>query len=135
MSENLDATTTAPQGKGMAITGFVLSLVGLIFASWMGAIALASMLLGGSPWIMYVWLVLCIVSIVLSVMGMSKLKKTGGKRGIVIAGMVIGIVATVYALIITLGLSAAAAAGASDAGNEFRDALQKEMNKQMNENN
>jgi hypothetical protein len=135
MSENLDATTTAPQGKGLALTGFILAVVGLVLSSWIGAIALASMLLGGSPWIMYLWLVLCIVSIILSVMGMSKLKKTGGKRGLGIAGMVIGIVATVYALIITLGLSAAAAAGATNAGNEFRDALQQEMNKQMNENN
>lgn len=135
MSENLDATTTAPQGKGMAVTGFVLALVGLIFSSWIAAIALASMLLGGSPWIMYLWLVICIVSVILSVMGMSKLKKTGGKRGLGIAGMVVGIVATVYALILTLGLGAASAAGASDAGNEFRDALQKEMQKQMDENN
>ncbi|MCC6702614.1 MAG: hypothetical protein IT221_13875 [Fluviicola sp.] len=118
MSEN----ATQPQGKGLAVTGFVLSLVGLIFSSWIAAIAVASMLLGGSPWIMYLWLVICIVSIVLSVMGMSKLKKTGGKRGLGIAGMVIGIVATVYSLILVMGLSTAASMQ-SDMSSEFQDAL------------
>lgn len=134
MSENLE-TTTAPEGKGLAITGFVLSLVGLIFCSWIAAVALASMLLGGSPWLMYVWLVICIVSIILSVMGMNKLKKTGGKKGLGIAGMIVGIVATVYALILTLGLGAASAAGASEAGDQFRDAFEKELKKQLEEQN
>ena len=132
MSENLDATTTAPQGKGMAITGFVLAVVGLIFSSWIAAIAVAAIILGGSPWIMYLWLVLCIVSIILSVMGMSKLKKTGGKRGIGIAGMIVGIVATVYALILTLGLGEAASMS-SDMSNEMRDAFKDGMQKELND--
>mgnify|MGYP001213438119 CR=1 FL=1 len=118
MSEN----ATQPQGKGLAVTGFVLSLVGLIFSSWIAAIAVASMILGGSPWIMYLWLVICIVSIVLSVMGMSKLKKTGGKRGLGIAGMVVGIVATVYSLILVMGLSAAASMQ-GQMSSEMQDAL------------
>lgn len=125
---DLETTNGAPQGKGLAVTGFILSLVGLIFSSWIAAIALASLLLGDSAWLMYFWLVLCIVSIVLSVMGMSKLKKTGGKRGLGIAGMVIGIVATVYALILTLGLGAAEA-GAGAAQDEFRNALEQELNR------
>ncbi len=120
MSDSLDSTTQAPEGKGMAVTGFVLALVGLIFAMWIAAAAVVSMIAGGSPWLMYVWDVLCVVSIILSVMGMSKLKKTGGKRGLGIAGMVIGIVATVYALILTLGLSVAASASS-----EFSDAMSK----------
>lgn len=131
MSENLDATSAAkPQGKGMAITGFVLAVVGLVLASWIAVIAAAAIVLGGSPWIMYLWLVMCIVSVVLSVVGMSKLKKTGGKRGIGIAGMVVGIVATVYALILTLGLGAAASA-TGDMSDQMKDALQKEMQKEL----
>lgn len=129
MSETLDTTSSqAPQGKGMAITGFVMAVVGLVLSSWIAAIAVASIILGGSPWIMYLWLVICILSMVLSIMGMSKLKKTGGKRGIGIAGMIIGIVATVYAIILTLGLSAAASMS-NDMGSQLRDQLQQELNK------
>jgi hypothetical protein len=37
-------------------------------------------------------------------MAMGKLKKTGGKRGLAIAGLVIGIVATVWSIFATLGM-------------------------------
>jgi amino acid permease len=127
MSETLDTNGGAPQGKGLAIGGFVLSLVTLVLSSWIAAIALASLLLGGSAWLMYLWLVLSIMSVVFSVMGMSKLKKTGGKRGIGIAGMVIGIVAVVYCTILTLGLGAAEA-GAGAASDELRNQIEQQMN-------
>ena len=130
MSENVE--TTAPQGKGLAVGGFVLSIVGLMLSSWIAAIAIAAVMLGGSPWIMYLWLVVCMASIVLSVMGMSKLKKTGGKRGLGIAGMIIGIVATVYAIILTLGIGAASVAS-DEFGDQFKDALEQELNKEMEE--
>jgi hypothetical protein len=104
MSEN----TTQPQGKNLAIAGFVLALVGLVLSTWIAGLATASVILGGSAWLIYLWLVLCIVSIVLSVMGMSKLGKTGGKKGLGIAGMIVGIVATVWTIILVLGISAAA---------------------------
>lgn len=133
MSENLDTNTTQPQGKGMAIFGFVLALVGLIFAGWVFIAAVASAATGGSPWLMYFWLVLCIASIVLSVMGMSKLKKTGGKRGLGIAGMIIGIVATVYSIILVVGLAAAISL-ASSASTSGLDDLQDAMD-QLNELN
>ena len=128
MSETLDTNGGAPQGKGLAIGGFVLALVTLVLSSWIAAIALASILLGGSAWIMYLWLVLSILSVVFSAMGMSKLKKTGGKRGIGIAGLIIGIVATVYSLILTLGLGAAEA-GAGAATDELRNQIEMELNK------
>lgn len=127
MSETLDTNGGAPQGKGLAIGGFVLSLVTLVLSSWIAAIALASLLLGGSAWLMYLWLVLSIMSVVFSVMGMSKLKKTGGKRGIGIAGMVIGIVAVVYCTILTLGLGAAEA-GAGAAQDELRNQIEQQLN-------
>ena len=64
MSENLDTNTTQPQGKGMAIGGFVLALVGLILASLvMGGTYLAT----GSKVVSYIWVVLCIVSLVCNV--------------------------------------------------------------------
>lgn len=118
--------SNAPQGKGLAVTGFVLSLVGLIFSSWIAAIAVVSIIAGGSAWLMYFWLVLCIASIVLSVMGMSKLGKTGGKKGLGIAGMIIGIVATIYSIILVLGLSVAASA--ADTGSAaMQDAMEEAL--------
>lgn len=75
MSENLDLNSNQPQGKGLAVGGFVLAVVCLVLSSWIAAMATASVILGGSAWLMYLWLVLSIVSIVVSVMGMSKLGK------------------------------------------------------------
>jgi hypothetical protein len=121
--------SNAPQGKGMAVTGFVLSLVGLIFSSWIAAIAVLSIATGGSAWLMYFWLVLCIASVVLSVMGMSKLGKTGGKKGLGIAGMVIGIVATIYSIILVLGLSVAASAADSVGSEALQDAMEDMQNR------
>jgi hypothetical protein len=119
--------SNAPQGKGLAVTGFVLSLVGLIFSSWIAAIAVVSIIAGGSAWLMYFWLVLCIASIVLSVMGMSKLGKTGGKKGLGVAGMVIGIVATIYSIILVMGLSVAASAADSVGSGAMQDAMEEAM--------
>lgn len=114
-----------PQGKQMGIAGFVLALVTLVFSSWIAAMAVASIMLGGSPWLMYVWLVLAIVSVVLSAMGMSKLGKTGGKKGLAVAGLVIGIVSVVWCGILVAGLSVAAA-GADTITNsdDWKDAME-----------
>jgi hypothetical protein len=95
-----------PQGKGLAVGGFVLSLVSLIFASWIFAMVVVGMATGGGKGLAYFWVVLCLASVVLSVMGMMKLGKTGGKKGLGIAGMIIGIVATVWSIIMLMGLSA-----------------------------
>lgn len=119
--------SNAPQGKGLAVTGFVLSLVGLIFSTMIFGLAVASMVLGGSAWLMYFWLVLCIASIVLSVMGMSKLGKTGGKKGLGIAGMIIGIVATIYSIILVLGLAAAASMQDSVGSEAMQNAMEEAM--------
>lgn len=139
MSETIDTQTTTtttivsgtpPEGKGLAIGGFVLSLVTLVLSSWICALAVAAMILGGSGWLMYLWLVLAALSVVLSVMGMSKLKKTGGKRGLGIAGMVIGIVSTVWCIILVLGMSLAMEAARST-GTDFDD-LRQQMEEMQN---
>lgn len=121
MSENVQ-----PQGKGLAIGGFILSLVGLIFASMIMLMTAASMATGGGKGLAYFWVVLCLASVVLSVMGMSKLGKTGGKKGLAIAGLIIGIVAVVWSVIMLLGLSAAETVVTNELGNslnELEDAL------------
>ena len=116
MSE--ETQNVAPQGKGFAIGGFVLSLVGLLLATWIAAMTVISMAASldetgeiGGKGLMYFWLLLCIGSVVLSAMGMSKLGKTGGKKGLAIAGLVIGIVAVLYSLVLLMGLEAAAEIG------------------------
>jgi hypothetical protein len=108
MSE--ENNVSQPQGKSMGIAGFILSLVTLLFSTWIVAIATVSVIAGGSPWLMYFWLVLAIAGLVLSAMGMSKLGKTGGKKGLAIAGLVIGIISVIYCLMLCAGLSAAASA-------------------------
>lgn len=95
-----------PQGKGLAVGGFVLSLVGLIFTSIIMGIVMVNMATGGGKGLAYFWVVLCLASVAMSVMGMMKLGKTGGKKGLAIAGMIIGIVASIWSILAVLGLSA-----------------------------
>lgn len=106
MSENLDLNSNQPQGKGLAVGGFILSLVGLLFTGLIGVIALGMVATGGSPWLAYFWVVLCIASVIMSAMGMTKLGKSGGKKGLGIAGLIIGIVATVWSIFMAIGLGA-----------------------------
>lgn len=138
MSENLDQNAGGVQGKQMGIAGFVLSLVTLIFSSWIAALAAVSIIAGGSGWLMYLWLVLAIASVVLSAMGMSKLGKTGGKKGLAIAGLVIGIVSTVWSLMLVIGLSATSTVTNTDEWQDAMDRLENtdwesEINDAMNE--
>ena len=58
-----------PQGKSMGVAGFILSLVTLLFSSWIAIIATASIISGGSPWLMYFWLALAIAGVILSAIG------------------------------------------------------------------
>lgn len=121
--------TTAPQGKGLAVTGFVLSLVGIIFAAIVFGIVAASMALGGGKGLAYFWIVLCLASVVLSVMGMMKLGKTGGKKGLAIAGMIIGIVALIWSVLLLMGLSAVESmkSGFGDEWNKAMDKAKEDM--------
>jgi hypothetical protein len=132
MSENLSQNGGAVQGKQMGIAGFVLALVTLVFSSWVAVMAAASIVTGGSGWLMYLWLVLAIVSVVLSAMGMSKLGKTGGKKGLAIAGLVIGIVSVVWCAILAAGLSAAASTVDTVGADQMRDAFQQAIDEAQN---
>lgn len=138
MSENVETTGTPVQGKQMGIAGFVLALVTLVLSSWIAALAVASIITGGSGWLMYLWLVLAIISVVLSAMAMGKLKKSGAKRGLAVAGLVIGIVSVVWSLILVAGLSLAASAS-STFSDEFNkvdwNEVSKDMQDDLNEGN
>lgn len=121
----MSETSTQPQGKGMAIGGFILSLVGLLLA---GAVMGGTYIAMGTKVVAYLWVVLCIASVVLSAMAMSKLGKTGGKKGLAIAGLIIGIVAVVYSIIVLMGLSLLDA-GLSELETSFEEL--EELNEQL----
>ena len=59
---------------------------------------------------------------------MSKLGKTGGKKGLGIAGLVIGIVAVIWSLILALGVGVVST-GADTLGDDFKNQLKEEINK------
>jgi len=131
MSEN-----TQPQGKGMGVAGFVLALVTLVLSTWIAGIATLAVIAGGSAWLMYLWLVLALASVVLSAMAMSKLGKSGGKKGLAVAGLVIGIVSAVYCIVLVLGISAAASLR-GDMENAFDDIdwdkIEQDINNDLNQ--
>jgi hypothetical protein len=125
--------SNAPQGKGMAVTGFILSLVGLIFG-WIvygiiTASAIASAALGqkSGMGLGYFWIVLCIASVVLSAMGMMKLGKTGGKKGLGIAGLIIGIIALIWTIMMHIGVGAAVDAANGAGSGMLQDAMEEAM--------
>lgn len=128
MSETLDSNSTQPQGKGLAVTGFILALVGMIFG-WLvygiitaNAIAAAALGQEAGMGLGYVWIVLCAASVILSAMGMAKLGKTGGKKGLAIAGLVVGIVALIWTVVMHMGVGAAV--DAANAAGSLQQQLQ-----------
>lgn len=121
--EQTSQSTQAPQGKGMAVTGFVLSLVGLVFYFIIAGIVAVSALVGGGYGLGIFWLVLCLAGTGLSVMGMMKLGKTGGKKGLAIAGMIIGIIAVIMTAMLVMKIGSMQAAGGAF-GDEFKKGLE-----------
>lgn len=132
MSETLDTNVSKPQGKGLAVTGFILALVGVVFgwlvygAITLNAVAAAATGQEAGMGLGYFWIVLCLASVVMSAMGMSKLGKTGGKKGLAIAGLVIGIVALLLTIWYHIGVGAAVEL-ANQNSNQIKDALQDAM--------
>ncbi len=113
MSENLE---NKPEGKGLAVGGFIFALVGIVIPFNVLAVLVGSIALS------YLGLILCVLSVVLSAMGMNKLGKTGGKKGLAIAGLIIGLVATIWSVFAIAGIGEAI-----DARNEGMDKLKQEI--------
>lgn len=103
---------TKPEGKKMAIAGFVISLVTLIFYFIIAAIVATQAVLGGGYGLGIFWLLLSVGSVGLCVVGMMKLNKTGGKKGLAITGMIVGLVATVLTIMLVTRISDMQQAGA-----------------------
>ncbi len=112
--------TQKPEGKGMAVAGFVISLVGLVFYFIIAGIVAVSALVGGGYGLGIFWLILCLAGTGLSVMGMMKLGKTGGKKGLAVAGMIIGIIAVIMTAMLVMGIGKMQTAGGA-----FGDELKK----------
>lgn len=124
----METQTVKPQGKGLAIAGFVIGLVGLVFYFIIAATVTVQAALGGGYGLGIFWLVLCAGATAMSILGMMKLGKTGGKRGLAIAGMIIGLVATVLTVLLVIGIGKM-----QDVASQYGDQFQKEMQKSLDE--
>ena len=116
-------TEQKPQGKGMGVAGFVISLVALVIYWIIAPIVMLSAAMGGGYGLGITWLVISLLGTALSVMGMMKLGKTGGKRGLAITGMILGLVATILSVLLVMKIGDAQMAGAAF-GNEMKDAME-----------
>ena len=119
----MEQTQQTPQGKGMGVAGFVISLVALVIYWIIAPIVAIAALAGGGYGLGIFWLVLSLLGTLLSVMGMMKLGKTGGKKGLAITGMVLGIVATILSVMMVLGIGKAQKAG-NELGTQFKNAME-----------
>ncbi|MFL5763484.1 MAG: hypothetical protein ACJ77K_06025 [Bacteroidia bacterium] len=126
----MEQTGQKPEGKGMGVAGFVISLVALVLYIVIAGIVAAQAVFGGGYGLAIFWLIFSLLGTLLSVMGMMKLGKTGGKKGLAITGMILGILATLLSawLIINIGKIQQTSA---DFGNEFKDALEQGVNQSM----
>ncbi len=106
-SQNSNGPTKA--GKGLGVAGFVISLVALVLWMPISAAAVFSAALGGGMGLAGFWLVVSLLGLVLSVLGLMKATKGGGKKGLAIAGLVIGLVASSLAVRTLIGVNKAKA--------------------------
>ncbi len=118
----MEQTSQSPQGKGMGTAGFVISLVALVFYFIIAIVVAGQALFGGGYGLGIFWLVFSLLGAGLSVMGLLKLSKTGGKKGLAISGMVLGTVAVLLTVSLVLGIGKV-----QNAGNEFGEQLTSSM--------
>jgi len=123
----MEETTQKPQGKGLAITGFILALVAIVFFWIISPICVVQAALGGGYILSVIWLVLSLIATVLCFMGMKKLGATGGKKGLALTGLILGIVAIILCAWLIYGVSQAQAF----AGDQLQDAFQQLDNLQQ----
>jgi hypothetical protein len=102
MEEN--SSTNAPQGRGVGVAGFVISIVALVLWLIISGAAATAALAGGGLGLSVFWILVSLTGTVLSIIGMNKLGRTGGKRGLSIAGMILGIIATILSVTTLLGV-------------------------------
>jgi hypothetical protein len=123
----MEETTQKPQGKGLAVTGFVISLVAIVFFWIISPIALATAAFGGNGYILSaIWLVLSLAGAALCFMGMKKLGATGGSKGLAMTGLILCLVAVALCAWLIYGVSQAQSAvgdAMNQLGPEFQNAM------------
>lgn len=123
----MEETAQKPQGKGLAITGFIISLVAIVFFWIISPITLLAAVAGGGWTMSIIWLVLSLAGTILSFMGMKKLGATGGKKGLAMTGLILGAVAVILCAWLIYGVTQAQSV-ATDAmdqfGGQLNDAMQ-----------
>lgn len=102
-------TQNSKAGRGLGIAGFVVSLVAIVLWIPISAAAVVAAALGGGMGIAGFLLVLSLAGLVLSVLGLVKANKGGGKKGLAIAGLVIGLVVTLLSVRTVMGVKEAQA--------------------------
>jgi heme/copper-type cytochrome/quinol oxidase subunit 4 len=123
----MEETTQKPQGKGLAIVGFIISLL-MIISIWFvwGAAAIVQAA-GGNGYIsLIVCFVIAIVGLLLSFMGMKKLGATGGGKGLAMTGLIINVVVVILLayFMYTVSQVPSFETTLNDFGGELNDAMQ-----------
>lgn len=127
-----ETTTQKPQGKKLAVAGFIISLVALVFYVFIATAVTFAAALGGGYGLGIFWLLLSLAGTALCVMGMMKLGKTGGKKGLAIAGMIVGIIAVFLTAMLVMSIGKIQSAG-GEMGDKFKEAMEQSA-EQMKEN-
>lgn len=123
-----NSNTPTKAGKGLAIAGFVISLVALVLWMPISAAAVFSAAFGGGMGMAGFWLIVSLLGLIFSVMGMMKANKGGGKKGMAIAGLIIGLIASALAVSTVIGVNKAQAEfEKAGFGDQFMETFQKGM--------
>lgn len=120
-------TTTQPQGKKLAVAGFVISLIALIGYFIVAITVAAQAIFGGGYGLGIFWLLFSLAGTALCVMGIMKLGKTGGKKGLAIAGVVLGLIAITLTIMLVSGISDIQKSGAA-LGGDLKESFEQGLN-------
>jgi len=91
-------TSTTNAGKGLGVSGFVIALVALVLWIFVSGAAVLSAVAGGGMGLAIFWIILSSLGAGLSLMGLMKALKGGGKKGLAITGIVLGLLATILSV-------------------------------------
>ncbi len=94
-------------GKGLSVSGFVISLTALVLWLFISAAAVISAAIGGGMGLASFWLIFSITGLALSALGFVKANKAGAKKGLAITGIVIGSIAVLLSISTVSGVSKA----------------------------
>lgn len=100
-------TQNPKSGRGLGIAGFVVSLVALVLWIPIAAAAVFAAALGGGMGLAGFLLVMSLAGLVMSILGLMKANKVGGKKGLAIAGLVIGLIVTALSVRTMMGVKEA----------------------------